>query len=1555
MDFVQSTEEFSPLPLHGDVSQSAEQTSTNQQGVESHFNATQDQSQTRRTKNHMELQLEFQDSNLSPALSLLPVNSGVAHFTECSVFQQSDANFAPLRPCTDISAASEKLHFPPKNRESQASEYGSLSQYPLIQESAFSEEGVSSCPSLFPHSVSPEEDERQLAMASSPLSSAVDDRQGMQSGGGTGSIETDKKTITASSHKQVGEVSEGGIVLVSRDSTAQHQKDLGVLSSSSAVSSASETALKRTKCLKGRVEGTMLGKPGADKITVTHEHPAGEASLPQQQTQNLSQMPSCEVSNINMGSRSTQPDDCSESLHRELLLESQKSNRSEAQPRSQPQEGPTTSEASLTPCPPSMSEVKLSRTRTNLREAVLTGLFSAGIEQDQREQEVWSLRNQTGIEGSYINFLPQSQSTPGVSKPPRKSIVKPTSRQVSIVNSNMEDLSQSSTGRHPQSAVPVAEFCHNNIPDQCQEEVASAKVQSLPSLTYMQKVGAWQTNQRSGHLSLFDSLVLQGFSGISPKKKAYDAVSGPLNDILNQQARSLHQHPASDVNKNITKKSISESMLFSPRNETVGSVTKDKGDDESAARIFASSVGRDTSHSSLSTVVKSTQKAQQTQKSGERQSLVQDDVHQQMVATVKPLPFLSLGHISDVTLSSSQDSSRSGKKLGASIGSSSVISMEVHNYIPNWNTKVTTPPALTRPRELSIEERIPLYLYNRGVEQSMSTILTPFVPRGPIREPEFSLTDLSTVKGSVGTPAKSTQPSEVGSSHIEAFSRSSILSVETSISVSLSQDSIYPTVSIPEQISVSRSSSAAPNQNDQRLTPCTQPDDASPPVLQSDSSFINTQDTTQVGNNTEGNLVKLPSAPERDPDQSMHVSMQQKAKHSLVGTKELEDSHLTLSQKETCVPAGIPVSSPAASRLSSDNILLSWKKTDIQKDSSFISSSTDVGPTSPASMVRTSPSSDSILTSEKVTQPYTVHKRKQSSVQSNAIIPGVTVTYMKPQDSMISGSVWPMLTLSKSTWRTEPEGCSAVPPDNTIPTQLPLKPSAAIITQAASSPAEAGVPEEIEQITQTVPAESSSSSPTLADTEQGTNDGSSELSQTARVAARESPLSTRVAKLLQNDSPATTVSSMYIITDTEENTSKDWIKLKISRQQGDSLELDIEDRKRIEEIKRELLLKNTVKSQESTITDSGMSSTFRGLRKQESLLPIGTFNTVSGVNIQPSLQPLQFSMNLSDSRVQQYHPHYQDLASQVLEIAAREGIILARTDPRTFTSIGISTSKCSHSPTKSTIPLVKPDPKLLGTILDKEKSVGTAPITVSQLVNGYLNTIGDKYEGGHTLSSALDKEHMNVQEENIQSQQENHKLMIQDISVSGVGYGVQQATGVSTTETPASIGHISRVHLTLSPKATDQSVAADVQSSHATANPSLALSEFDKLRHWPSKASSPDKGVRLSIRPKLSESRDPEQTTGTERTETSVPFKTIVPKGGIISSSPQSFKLLRRTAVSPRPFISETPAIPILLPYKPTGSDELFYVPQTEADISSTDVTEESSHTGRAEMDTFQE
>ncbi|XP_051943018.1 uncharacterized protein CG5098 isoform X2 [Hippocampus zosterae] len=93
--------------------------------------------------------------------------------------------------------------------------------------------------------------------------------------------------------------------------------------------------------------------------------------------------------------------------------------------------------------------------------------------------------------------------------------------------------------------------------------------------------------------------------------------------------------------------------------------------------------------------------------------------------------------------------------------SSSAVRLEVDNDAPYWTSQHTTS---SKQVDLNIEDRIPLYLQNLGIDQSPADILTPFAPRGPIREPEFSPTDLSTVKDSAGgTPMKSIASSEAGS------------------------------------------------------------------------------------------------------------------------------------------------------------------------------------------------------------------------------------------------------------------------------------------------------------------------------------------------------------------------------------------------------------------------------------------------------------------------------------------------------------------------------------------------------------------------------------------------------------------------------------------------------------------------------------------------------------------------------------------------------------------------------------------------------------------------
>lgn len=613
---------------------------------------------------------------------------------------------------------SARFHIPAQDDTTQASERGSLSQHPLAHQTILSEEGENSCCSLSQHSLSP-----GVMLKETPSSlSVTTDRHGVTSRGNAGSG-TDSTPVTDPPDKPVGETSEDEAFFLNKDIPAQHllellQKDIGMPSgSSSAVSSTSETSVKAAASFSKESKSTQVCKPGTEQSTQRRQRPSGQTSLPQQQTQQLDRnlypdqsQTSSEVCNITTGLCSTQPDNSCHVLHRELLSEVERHNSHEAECVKEQQQSPTPPGQALTLLPTGTSKGKESVTRPNLYGASWTEPFSAGTERGHREQDPWSSGNQTGIDGSYLGFLPQSQSTPGFFKAPPKSSVKGKVRQLPAIDQSDAQISPQPADVHDARAS-----------SQCQEGTASAKVQSLPSLSYMQKVDAWRANQTSGKTSLFDSLVLQGLSGISPKKKAYDAVSDTLNRILSQQARTLNQPFVSggtgQTDTQRSSKAPSGSSLFK-RGEAVGSSPSNKEKSGSAA-------GPSQSHSSLCTVVMSAKKEEPTESCAEREeSPAEDAVRHQLSAAAQPSPLVNLGRFSDVssdrdlTLSSSNNSS--GIKVDASVGASSVVSLEVDNYAPYWTSKPSTPPPQLRPRELNIEERIPVFKTSKTLTQISS-------------------------------------------------------------------------------------------------------------------------------------------------------------------------------------------------------------------------------------------------------------------------------------------------------------------------------------------------------------------------------------------------------------------------------------------------------------------------------------------------------------------------------------------------------------------------------------------------------------------------------------------------------------------------------------------------------------------------------------------------------------------------------------------------------------------------------------------------------------------
>ncbi|KAM9355805.1 uncharacterized protein alms1 isoform 2-T2 [Pholidichthys leucotaenia] len=1520
------------------------------------------------------LQLEFQDSNMSPAFSLLPVNSGVGHgFTDYSLVQQSDSEFAPLRAYPDDSVASEKFNILPRDQTTCVSDCGSLTQLPLGQTEILSDGGSNGF-SISQHSLSPGDQSRREEVIHPPMMAAANEKKEIISRDYTDGKEEVRETQINASDKPVGEASEDETLFLSKDVSVQHlmkilQKDVGMSTNSSSAAS-SETSGKRTGSFTEESKFTKVCKLVTDQSIASRECPPGEASFPPQQAHQPNevlnqpvqqQTLSLEVCNITMGSRSTKPDNDSEVLRRELLSEVERCKSSEGESKNTQQPNNTTLRQSLTEQVKAMSEGKPSVVKTNMSGAPLTGPFSAGVERVHREHDLWSSGNQTGIDGSYLNFLPQSQSTPGVFNAPPESTVKVKLGTLSSIQSIENNSYHASRGNAPQPLVPVGDTILSDTTNQLPECSSSAKVQSLPSLNYMQKVDAWRANHSSGNTSLFDSLALQGFSGISPKKKAYDAVSDHLNRILSQQIRSVQQPPVSEAaNHSATQtSSATASGSSSPRRgEAVGSAPSDKDNTGATAPPSASPCGRSQSHSSLSTVVMSVQKDQQTERRPEAETTHCPDP----TSKDQTPPHMSLGHFSDVsldrdlTLSSSQDS-HGEIKLGTSIGASSV-SLELDNYVPYWNSKPSTPPLLLKPRELNIDERIPLYLHNLGIDQSPATILTPFAPRGPIREPEFSPTEFCTLKGSTGTPTKSTHPSEGGSPHKGEFSMSSILSVDSSISIPHSLDSLGPAVSIPEWTRQTLpASDTEVLQSECRLAcnvslaeySCS----TSPPCQQQkDESLISSANITQLENKFGSDASLMFNASHKETILESHMqrshSLNQSTQASFVDSRALLEIHKLVSHAETVLATGSSASfsaSPSGPCLLSDQDISLKKKTSRLQDSSLFSTSMSRDPRTHPSLLWSRSSSDLMLTSEKQRQGCVGLQSKNSSWQpsyqsTQALITGPsTVTY---SDSTI-GDAGTSLVPSKSARRTEPEGCNAAPPDK-VSTQLPvIQTSPAVSTQQLIS-AETAANVEEEGLNTPISAGHSSSSLVIFEShdQEVMSDGSSESS-----------LGVRVATLLQSASPATMVSSTPSNTDQEESKAREWIKLKLSGQHCEPLQLDEEDRRQIDKIKRELLLKNPMNNLQSTDTESSAASSVKVSRECN---PSHSAEACSDNN-----QPVQglYATPPSSSTQRQIGPR-PALEAQVCEIAAREGVTLPIKKPQTLTSITITTRRRSTSPSPSTSPAPPfsptPDPLHLTELSretdqptaakqDEEGWVASAKVTsrespsVSERGSSSAHsrkrqdTLGGQYEEPlPPFQRGVLKKH-----ESPQDFRQDNKIYVQNTSASA-----------SFVKSSVTTGHVSHVHFTVSPKAPVKTVSTDVDSSHPTTTSRLPCEEFTSLRCSSTATSSPDEGVGLSSLPEWCNAKESVIRHQSERSLHSSMFKTVVPKGRPTSMSTETFTPHHRSETPPRTFTTETP-VPVLLPYKPPGSEELFYIPQTEADFSSTeqsDTTMESTHTG---------
>lgn len=227
-----------------------------------------------------------------------------------------------------------------------------------------------------------------------------------------------------------------------------------------------------------------------------------------------------------------------------------------------------------------------------------------------------------------------------------------------------------------------------------------------------------------------------------------------------------------------------------------------------------------------------------------------------------------------------------------------------------------------------------------------------------------------------------------------------------------------------------------------------------------------------------------------------------------------------------------------------------------------------------------------------------------------------------------------------------------------------------------------------------------------------------------------------------------------------------------------------------------------------------------------------------------------------------------DLEAQIREIAAREGVTLTGTPRRAFTSITIASRRRSSSPSSSASPELlhlselsthavdghaaeklpptteehsKPTPAFEpGSLLSRDKQSQTAqlqPGTQTRQV-----AIGGQLEDADIPTEAWSRE------PDTDTQPVGHG------DESSVQYGCVSAGGAKEEaappppESPAPSGHVSHVHLSLSPRTSSPSLIPLITSPHTDSDPAMRPKALLSVRRR-SSASSPDEGVGLSSPP----------------------------------------------------------------------------------------------------------
>ncbi|XP_078530606.1 centrosome-associated protein ALMS1 isoform X2 [Lissotriton helveticus] len=948
--------------------------------------------------------------------------------------------------------------------------------------------------------------------------------------------------------------------------------------------------------------------------------------------------------------------------------------------------------------------------------AEITDSSGYSIERGHREADISPFDRPLGNDSVFFRGIAQpiSQSTPGAF--PSKRIKKEIAGKMMPFMSNLPgsngllseeppETSKSaytqSSGKQQSEKVDTKTISENST-SLSASPLPSGRIHSLPTLSYMEKVGAWKVNQSLENMP-FDALVLRGINGVSPKKKAYNAVAESLNRILAKQsstgspkrslsasiggassltslnsderkpvhglpiARSQSYSAISTVSKemvhsefvldqnqhSVRKKLEQDKSKNASYGETLNTDEENLGDrTEQIKTSFENEEGTSPGNVHIQCLEASVPPTSQNvsdflpgKVDSTRSPGKSDQRH-----SLEPGPSTSkitMEQFSDVSmdsnfLDSSQSNSQPDRTFVGSAGAGSghsLTSLEVDNYAPYWSSTVKTPEK----KELNIEERIPGYLRNLGIDQSPSTILNLFVPRGPIREPEFSPSELRTFKESADSTTKSMLPSEGSSVNAADNSPSSLYSGFSTISMSMPVGSdCGPDTPRPTELSlqftlrnanerpISQSSITSAQGNSQPQLPVSLPCELSPqlpltlteetPAKKNSSNSIQTedpQDYQTVGlvsgseaeepvNHNQQFVSPLPSqldeeslylvdkleygtaarisdsltsSPLLEDSLDVHKSSlpltlhlsasldqyKEQGNDSFVGSKTLREIRQLLAEADNIHLGESNPTSPLTSLGGShEGSFLLWRNLHGSQDSGAVRWSTE----SHSPVLRRRLSWDASLTSSLTDN----HSLVKSASLTDGIVHWENLGN-NDQSRKLSLEPWESVENMRAAYtvtRAEPEGCNHALDGRNAPLAV------------LHSRDDASTQSSIEKISVDPSARTRELLSSVSDAVSGLEQA---LAMTdggrvkERPAVRESDdsssvdsLAARVTSLLKGEAPAARATQMIQRSKEEERRACAVVKLKLAGQTLDSeADLNEEDRRRIEEIKTELL------------------------------------------------------------------------------------------------------------------------------------------------------------------------------------------------------------------------------------------------------------------------------------------------------------------------------------------------------------------------------------------------